>query len=486
MAITTPPEITPYPEAPQRNQAESVFVPLANTFVASLEPRRVEMQALADWMKVTGDTVHQELQGAADAATQQAEAARDDARLAETGAQTAQGLAEGARDDALDAAEAAEGAARTFEDTAAGLAATGEGEYFTVPSASATGYLDLYRHEAGEAALKRTSASDAVVAQAEQARDESRDARDISQANANFKGRWVDQVGALAIPASVYHKGKYWMLLDALADVTAAEPGESGSWDYLYDGNPLAFGPGPQTLIAGDMTAGFFGEVSADELFRGDELALMVGVTEGVAQNSTAGWLKFAHNNKIKYIAKQTFRHAISWDHLYSRGIVYGTDDDGVAPRGTATNQLTTVDKDGSQFVVRLMTCANSDPFAESDPLFFTDDMHQMDIGGGSEWNELIYRVCADVPSDPLTDGMQADRHGGPQVGANWAAYTASELNITTGNGRYAWGQEHSDATSAYRVLRGYGGLAGFSRGIGSGVTHDRGWRPCLELIPNT
>lgn len=467
MAITTPPEITPYPEAPQRNQAESVFVPLANTFVASLEPRRVEMQALADWMKVTGDTVHQEVQGAADAATQQAEAARDAARLAETGAQTAQGLAE-------DAAEKAEGAANTYSATGPGLLATTSGEYFTVPSTKAGGYLDLYKNESGVAVLQRTSANNDIE-----------QAANTALANANFKGRWADQVGALAIPASVYHKGKYWMLLDALADVTAAEPGESGSWDYLYDGNPLAFGPGPQTLIAGDMTAGFFGEVSADELFRGDELALMVGVTEGVAQNSAAGWLKFAHNNKIKYIAKQTFRHSISWDHLYSRGIVYGTDDDGVAPRGTATNQFTTVGKDGSQFAVRLMTCASADPFPESDPLFFTDDMQQMDVGGGSEWNELIYRVCADIPSDPLTDGMRADRHGGPQVGANWAAYTTAELNITTGNGRYTWGQEHSDTTSADRVVRGYGDLAYFYRSGGSTATSHYGWRPCLELIPN-
>jgi len=57
MAITTPPEIAPYPEAPRRGQPESVFIPTANTFVASLEPRRVEMQALADWMKTAGDYI---------------------------------------------------------------------------------------------------------------------------------------------------------------------------------------------------------------------------------------------------------------------------------------------------------------------------------------------------------------------------------------------------------------------------------------------
>src|SRR5690606_8328131 len=39
----------------------------------------------------------------------------------------------------------------TYPDTAAGLAATGDGEYFTVPSSDAAGYLDLYRNDSGTA-----------------------------------------------------------------------------------------------------------------------------------------------------------------------------------------------------------------------------------------------------------------------------------------------------------------------------------------------
>lgn len=476
MAITTPPEITPYPEAPQRNQAESVFVPLANTFVSSLEPRRVEMQALADWMKTATDYIDGGVQAVADSvagATQEAKDARDAAQLAESGAVSAKQGSEDARDMAL-------GVNRMYETIADGQSDTAEGGYFSVAGAG-NSYLTLYQVMGGTgvevARYPSQAEANAILAGAESARD-------ISQANANFVGRWADQTGALNVPASVYHKGKYWMLLDALADVTAAEPGESGSWDYLYDGNPLAFGPGPQTLIAGDMTAGFFGEVSADELFRGDELALMVGVTEGVAQNHAAGWLKFAHNGKIKYIAKQAFRHSVTWDHLYSRGIVYGTDDNGVAPRGTATNQFTTVNKDGSQFVVRLMTCASADPFPESDPLYGTADMYQMDIGAGSEWNELMYRVHSAIPSDPLTDGFNAS-HGGPQVGDNWAAYGNADLNIAVGDGRYTLGQEYSDVASTGRVLRGVYDLAHFTRATSSAAGSSSGWRPVLELIPN-
>jgi len=378
--------------------------------------------------------------------------------------------------------DAAMGLNNIHPDVTTGRQNTADSKYFAVAAPDPETYMILYRVEGANAKEISRYASQAAL---DFALTDIQTVIDTSLANANFKGRWEDQTGALAMPASVYHKGKYWILLDALADVTAAEPGESGSWDYLYDGNPLAFGPGPQTLIAGDMTAGFFGEVSADELFRGDELALMVGVTEGVAQNSTAGWLKFAHNNKIKYIAKQTFRHTISWDHLYSRGIVYGTDDDGVAPRGTATNQFTTVEKDGSQFVVRLATGANGDPFDDTDPTAYAEGMHLLNLGAGSEWNELMYRVHSAVPSDPTTDGFNASYHGGPQVGDNWANYGNADLNIGVGNGRAAWCQESSLGASATRVIRGYADLAYFYRYAGSGATSDLGWRPCLELIPN-
>lgn len=247
----------------------------------------------------------------------------------------------------------------------------------------------------------------------------------------------------------------------------------------------LAYGPGPQTLQAGDMTAGYFGEVSAAEFYSGDRLALELGVTEGVLQNSNAGWLKFASKGKVLFIAKQSFMHSVSWEHLYSRGIVYGVDGDGKNPRGTPTNQYTTVEHAGNRFLVRLMAGAHADPFAESDPLFFTEDMVDMDVGGGSEWNTLMYRVHADVPTADGTDGMRADRHGGPQVGGNWATFTNSDLNVAVGNGRHTWCQEMSDTTAATRATRGNDGVAYFGRSYAYGTSSNLGWRPALELIPN-
>lgn len=60
----------------------------------------------------------------------------------------------------------------------------------------------------------------------------------------NFKGRWSDLTGPLAAPATVFHDGTTWALLDSLPDVTAAEPGVSPSW---ASSNTVPFG-----LITGD------------------------------------------------------------------------------------------------------------------------------------------------------------------------------------------------------------------------------------------
>ena len=70
-----------------------------------------------------------------------------------------------------------------------------------------------------------------------------------------------------------------------------------------------------------------------------------------------------------------------------------------------------------------------------------------MNVGGGSKWNDLIYRVHTDVPTSDGTDSQPANRHGGPQVGANWASFSNAELNIS-GNGRACWAQETSEMHS--------------------------------------
>lgn len=57
---------------------------------------------------------------------------------------------------------------------------------------------------------------------------------------ANFAGEWDDLTGPLAIPASVSHNSRVWLLLQDLADVTAEEPEEGAFW---FDMNQIPTSP---------------------------------------------------------------------------------------------------------------------------------------------------------------------------------------------------------------------------------------------------
>lgn len=74
-----------------------------------------------------------------------------------------------------------------------------------------------------------TAANESALASAASAAA-SDQAASVSLASANFKGQWSGLTGALSKPASTSHAGRFWLLLDNLADVTAAVPGVSASW----------------------------------------------------------------------------------------------------------------------------------------------------------------------------------------------------------------------------------------------------------------
>lgn len=83
-------------------------------------------------------------------------------------------------------------------------------------------------------------------------------------------------------------------------------------------------GPGPELLIAGTMVAGFFGEVTSDELLTYEGLATQIGLSAGRSQfNDESLWLKFALNGKVLFVAKKPCRNRISWDHINSVNAVY-------------------------------------------------------------------------------------------------------------------------------------------------------------------
>ena len=56
---------------------------------------------------------------------------------------------------------------------------------------------------------------------------------------ANFKGAWSALTGALNKPASVFHNGAFWALLNNLANVTASTPGVSADWQVCGGAWPI-------------------------------------------------------------------------------------------------------------------------------------------------------------------------------------------------------------------------------------------------------
>lgn len=73
--------------------------------------------------------------------------------------------------------------------------------------------------EAATAAGTSTSAATAAV-----------EASSVALAAANFKGMWSSLTGNLDKPASVKHNGRFWLLLNNLANVALSQPGVSSDW----------------------------------------------------------------------------------------------------------------------------------------------------------------------------------------------------------------------------------------------------------------
>ena len=83
---------------------------------------------------------------------------------------------------------------------------------------------------------------------------------DAARAIANFAGVWTTLSGALTKPATVYHNGLFYVLVNNLANVAVSEPGVSADWlstggglpSYTYDQRgDLRANPGQFSVVDG-------------------------------------------------------------------------------------------------------------------------------------------------------------------------------------------------------------------------------------------
>ena len=113
------------------------------------------------------------------------------------------------------------------------------------------GVVDGISDLAGNAHTNALSSVESATAAASAAASAA-DVQAVVLGAANFKGLWSGLTGALSKPATVKDGGRFWLLLDDLADVTAAVPGVSASWTALDTGvSPTQYITSNTTVVPG-------------------------------------------------------------------------------------------------------------------------------------------------------------------------------------------------------------------------------------------
>lgn len=209
-------------------------------------------------------------------------------------------------------------------------------------------------------------------------------------------------------------------------------------------------GPGGKELIAGDSNAGYFGVATAAEFTTGDNLASLIGLTIGTSMNSTTDWLKFSYKGRVLYVAKKPLRVDLSWSDLHQKGAVFGT---------------TIVAIKGRQYKVRLMKGSGTDPYRGVNG--GSDDPFTV----GSEYNDLMYRVCSvNPPSQSLPD---------------FVSFTPTDLGMYSSGGVQLC-QDRSEPSGGVVpgvLCRGNGATdMATSHSPAESYASNRGWRPVLEV----
>lgn len=216
-----------------------------------------------------------------------------------------------------------------------------------------------------------------------------------------------------------------------------------------------SLGPGPTKLIGGNEEAGFYGECPASELITGDELAKMIGLTEGTAQNLEEPWLKFAYMGKVEFVAKKTFRRTVTMSSIIKSNAVTGQ---------------RTINIGDKTYKIRLMK-------GKTEGKQNDIGSYQGDICKNSEWNKLMLPIHKNAPSS----WIYPNNVNSPTE--NWnVGYTDDDL--TSDYGYYSLCQEYAIHNISC-LCRGGENISNSSYTYISGTKYNiqYGWRPVLELV---
>ena len=232
------------------------------------------------------------------------------------------------------------------------------------------------------------------------------------------------------------------------------------------------------------------GIVSSGDFISGNALASSIGLTAGTAQNSTCDWLHFELEGQDIMVPTMTFRHSVSWRHIYERGAVYSdTEGHGPYPGGSGVNQNRYVTIGGTQYKVTLLKGSNGDNQTHIETTNI-DHPSRWDSPSthDSEWNKLMYRV-----SDGVHDSIYISAptiHTVSHPYKEWASMNNNQLWLDflggSRTGTASWCQEkatYSEDSLDRRVDRGLRGVSYVSCTPVANSSSHRGWRPALRKM---
>lgn len=227
-------------------------------------------------------------------------------------------------------------------------------------------------------------------------------------------------------------------------------------------------GPGPQTLISGDQGLGYFGSINAIDFFSQQEIVAVMGLSYS-GSTPLPVWDKWIRNGKILYVPRCVIYPTISYGYLYSKGVVFGTNDNGpawasAATTGVPTNQFKTVEKGYFRFIVRCPTGYDD----RNNPTRVVPDAATPGDRKFSEIADIFY---------PALNTWVPETQRFPRTGS------ASPL-ATINESRDIFCQEKFK-TGVASGFNGSNNTSGYAQGIFNPLpaTSNYGWRPVLELI---
>jgi hypothetical protein len=239
-------------------------------------------------------------------------------------------------------------------------------------------------------------------------------------------------------------------------------------------------GPGEQTLLQGNNELGYFGALSSADFINVNELVtrtnLRTQATSIVVAQPNPMWHKFVRKGKVLFIPERPVAYNVSWQHLYTLGMVYGRDDTGSNPlMATKVKQDAKVTIGADTYRVRLLKGST-----DQDYEVWAASL----IETYPEFDDLVYPLLHTVPDNQRLDNLTANgKYTGIDFMQSWSSMCCIPCQELTGS---STGQYRMTAVTAgqYDYANDLTTVLQYRAQVAiTTVSSTYAWLPVLELI---